>query len=271
MTMTVLLTSRFLLLAVFFTTSLANPPLTHYYDSVSDGSISRMVGVYRVVDEKSCSCRVIFLPCPVQVQDTYIKKRMIECPMLTRYCCQRATLINLTDVAQKLPSRPSMQLTPPGNLQSTYEGSASSETDVTSEPPFNECSGSNGCISETTGTESVQASEAQTTTVEPPQPETTTVKQQTRGPSPHACSCVTKNECQEQLPFFKDMPKYKFKTSIKCTDPKHVVCCLGEVITPRDNRSPEKQKGNRGNSKSPHHVSIWEALERLIAYFESHG
>ncbi|XP_066975076.1 uncharacterized protein [Macrobrachium rosenbergii] len=268
MTSTVLLMTRFLLLALFCTLSAANPTLTHYYDDVSDESVSRMVGVYRVVDETSCSCRLIFLPCPVEVQELTSKERTIQCPLLTRYCCQRATLINLTDAAQKLSSTPS----PPSTWNDDPSATSGNPPQVISEDtmsPENDVNKESQSASSDAGID--QSSGTQATRVELPQPEeTTTVKHPpTRKPSTPPCSCMTKYECQSQLAAFKHMPKYNIKTSIRCKEAKQVVCCFGKVVPPRAQRSPSPSQGTRGISKTPDHVSIWEALENLMAYFNS--
>ncbi|XP_064087960.1 uncharacterized protein LOC135202479 [Macrobrachium nipponense] len=268
MTGTVLLLTRFLLLGLFCTLSSANPALTHYYDDVSEESVSRMVGVYRVVDETSCSCRLIFLPCPVEVQELTSKERTVQCPLLTRYCCQRATLINLTDAAQKLSSTPS----PPSAWNNDPSATPGNQATVHEEAIPNEYDVNNDDSSSVSDAGIDQSSGAQGTRVELPQPdeETTTAKQPINvTPSAPACSCMTKYECQSQWPAFKHMPKYNFKTSIRCKEAKQVVCCFGRVVPPRGQRSPSQSQGTRGISKTPDDVSIWDALENLMAYFNS--
>ncbi|XP_045625376.2 uncharacterized protein [Procambarus clarkii] len=70
--------------------------LAQHYASVSSYPFSKVVGVFSVVDETSCSCVLASSPCPLEITEkSTLKTRGLPCPWQTRYCCWRKILRNL--------------------------------------------------------------------------------------------------------------------------------------------------------------------------------
>ncbi|XP_053641453.2 uncharacterized protein [Cherax quadricarinatus] len=71
--------------------------LDQHYVAVSSYPFSKIVGVFRVLDEASCSCVSLSSQCPLEItQKSALKATGFSCPVQTRYCCRRKTLLDLS-------------------------------------------------------------------------------------------------------------------------------------------------------------------------------
>ncbi|XP_047488280.1 uncharacterized protein LOC125038751 [Penaeus chinensis] len=231
------------------------PSLSQQYLNVAAYPFSKIVGVFRIVDGDSCRCTPRSRPCPVEImEDSVFKERGFPCPFLTRYCCQRETLIDMsgaidrtlksTDHQNRNSTASDVDRTRPTHLVASNSRisteksnnnriqAVSQSTDVSKSPFSNVPSVSevSSVLNVTQVSVVPDASETSTVTLTQSIVENKASGNSGRRAKPKACSCTTRDQCLAWWSELDDAPEVKVRTSLRCEEPSQVTCCFGRIV-----------------------------------------
>ncbi|XP_071523907.1 uncharacterized protein [Panulirus ornatus] len=226
---------------------------------------SKIVGVFSVVDEDSCSCLLLSRPCPIEIAEkSALKNRGFPCPILTRYCCRRETLL---DLSSGVTHRPGPVTVTNQQWRHTTEFYTTTHPPVTGanfsltaseRPVVKSIEGGNPHVSSySSGTadSDENSSEVPLSAIPSVAQETETEssrlfrdvrneKVSSRRPKMVACSCMTQDDCISSWSFFADhLPQVDIRTSMSCDGGDEITCCLGRILPPRSQKSRGRNPG----------------------------
>ncbi|XP_042886123.1 uncharacterized protein LOC122262225 [Penaeus japonicus] len=275
------------------------PSLSQQYYDVAEYPFARIVGVFRIVDGDSCRCVARSRPCPIEImEDSVFKARGFPCPFLTRYCCQRETLIDLSgaidrnqnpvdhrnrnstagDVNRTKPSH----LTPFDTRISTAKSKSSrihevsQSADVSSAPVSNvstasSVSSASKVSSDPDDSGVPRASDASTMIPIGFLPAKNPPRDSDRRGRPSACSCSTRDQCLSRWSEMDGPPEVRVKTSLRCEVPGQVTCCFGRIVPPRHHKSRDPTH-SEDSVRHPFKTSRWRpfasAWKNLVSWFK---
>lgn len=213
------------------------------------------------------------------------------CPFLTRYCCQRETLIDLSgaidrtlkstdhqnrnstagDVDRKRPthlvasnSRISTEKRNNNSKQAVSQSTDGSKSPISDVPSVSDVS---DAINVTQVSVVPDASETSILT------RSTVEKKASRNSGgrarPKACSCTTRDQCLAWWSELDDPPEVKVRTSLRCEVPGQVTCCFGRIVLPRHHKSRDPTRS--GHDMRHPLMTRWRPLanawKNIISWF----
>lgn len=299
-----------MVLAAFHVVQTATPaaPNQHIHLDRSKSSSSKVGGRFRIVDEDSCSCKTVFQACPIKILEQTVKtKRGSPCPPFTWYCCQRETILHLPDLINRMstikPQDPIKTTTKSslalGNYEPIHPPEHSLVTPAVDAPSKEPTSGypdqipdrkdvdcstdvksivspKESTVEEQNASISAPAIPAATNTFAKPEVPSKR-KEPSRKPKMIACSCTSMEDCASTWALIGDLPEVKIKTALTCEDSGEVICCLGQVLSPRKSMALNPQKTNNTNtdtSSSGWSLNLSDAWQSIVSWingnYESH-
>lgn len=222
------------------------------------------------------------------------------CPFLTRYCCQRETLIDMSGAIDRTlkstdhQNRNSPHLVASDTRISTGKRNTNSKqvvsptidvskplvpnvgivSNVSSVMNVPNASGVSSVLEVTqvsVVSNTSEVSEASETSTVIPTHSTAEKKgsrNSGRRARPKACSCTTRDQCLAWWSDLDDPPEVKVRTSLSCDVPGQVTCCFGRIVPPRHHKSRDPTRSGH-SVRHPMKATRWRPLANTWKHFIS--